>query len=87
VSVLVVEPDPTLGEVAELDPLALGHGHGDATGAVAAAEELVHAGLPVVEGADRGDRAIVDVVGHDELDLGVGAVGGDAQGHGGSSRD
>src|SRR5918998_484481 len=81
VGVLVVEPDAALAEVAELDALSLRDGDGHAAGAVAAADQLVGAGRPVVERADGRDRAVEDVVGQHELDLGAGAVRGDAQGH------
>ena len=72
VRILVVEPDATVGQVAEGDLLAGRDSHGDATGAVAALDQLVLAGGPVVEGADRGDGAGRRVVGEDELDLGGG---------------
>ena len=63
------------------DLLAGGHSDADAARAVAALDELVRAGLPVVERADSRDRAGGCVVGQDELDLRVVPLGGDAQSH------
>ncbi len=55
IGVLVVEPDAAVAEVAE--PVGAGlQRHGDRVTAVAAALQLVAAGLPVVEAADHADR-------------------------------
>src|SRR5919112_5300804 len=78
VGIIVVEPDAALAEVAELDALPLRHVDGHAAGAIAAADQLVGAGRPVVEGADGRYRSVEDVVGQHELNLGAGAVRNDA---------
>src|SRR5438067_725239 len=62
-AVRVVEPDAARAEVAEVHVGAGRDGDGDAAGAVGALDQLVRARLPAVEVSDRGDRAVVDIVG------------------------
>src|SRR6478736_2070900 len=68
--VLVVEPGAARSQVAEPDLFARRYLHAHAAGAVAPADEFVHAGRPVVERADHRHRTVVDVVGQDELNAG-----------------
>src|SRR5688572_22074243 len=82
VGIFVVKPDTARTEVAELHRLTSRDGNAYAPHAVAAAYQLVGTRHPVVEGADRRNRSVVNIVGEHELNAGAGAVGLDMQCHG-----
>jgi hypothetical protein len=73
--VWIIEPSPTRAQVAEAQLGARTDSYGHAARAVAAADQLMAPRRPVIECADGRDRAIVNVVGKNEENLGLRRVG------------